>query len=104
MAVDAGLPLRELMIDGGAAANDFLAQFQADILNTTVLRPEVLETTALGAAFLAGLGVGFWTGLDEVKAAWRLSRTFEPRMEEGPREALYATWRRAVERSRDWAS
>jgi glycerol kinase len=104
MAADAGLRLTELMIDGGAAANDFLAQFQADILNATVLRPEVLETTALGAAFLAGLGVGFWTGLDEIKTNWRLSRTFDPKMDEPRRQALYADWRRAVERARAWAS
>jgi glycerol kinase len=104
MSVDAGLRLGELMIDGGAAANDFLAQFQADILDTRVLRPEVLETTALGAAFLAGLGAGFWTGLDEVKATWRLSRTFEPGMDETRREALYTDWQRAVDRARGWVS
>ncbi|MBU0513194.1 MAG: glycerol kinase, partial [Proteobacteria bacterium] len=104
MTADAGLPLGELMIDGGAAANDFLAQFQADILDATVLRPEVLETTALGAAFLAGLGVGFWTGLEEIKATWRLSRAFEPRMDEPQRQSLYSNWQRAVERSRAWTS
>ena len=103
MAVDAGLRLEDVMIDGGAAANDFLAQFQADILNASVLRPEVLETTALGAAYLAGLGVGYWQGLGEIKANWRLSRAFEPQMDEPQRQELYSNWRRAVERSRAWS-
>jgi glycerol kinase len=102
MAGDAGIAVRELRVDGGAAANDFLCQFQADILNVAVLRPRVIETTALGAAYLAAMGVGVWRSLDEVGRRWSLERRFEPRMDEATRAARYDGWRRAVEKSRGW--
>jgi glycerol kinase len=102
MAADAGIAVRELRVDGGAAANDFLCQFQADVLNVAVLRPRVIETTALGAAYLAALGVGVWRSLDEVGRRWSLERRFEPRMDEPTRAARYDGWRRAVEKSKGW--
>ena len=90
-------------MDGGAAANAHLLQFQADLLSVPVRRPVVGETTALGAAYLAGLAVGYWNGLDDVRRNWALDREFGPAMAAPERERLYAGWRRAVERSRDWA-
>jgi glycerol kinase len=102
MQRDAGQPLVELRVDGGATGNDLLMQFQADLLGVPVVRPQVTETTALGAAYLAGLSVGFWGSTDEVAANWRVDRRFEPAM---PREAAAARlrqWERAVERSRLW--
>jgi glycerol kinase len=102
MQRDAQQPLLELRVDGGATANDLLMQFQADLLGVPVVRPKVTETTALGAAYLAGLAVGFWGSLAEVAANWQADRRFEPAM---PREAAAARlrqWERAVERSRDW--
>ena len=104
MDLDAGQPLSVLRVDGGAAGNDDLLSFQADLLGVPVERPVVTETTAAGAAFLAGIGVGFWSGPDEVAATWRLDRRFEPGMSERERERLVAGWRRAVERSLGWAS
>ncbi len=101
-ALDAGVRPDALRVDGGAAANDFLMQFQADILGVPVRRPRVLETTALGAAYLAGLAVGFWRGRDEIAANWQEERRFEPALAESEREARYAGWRRAVERARGW--
>ncbi len=102
MAADAGIAVRELRVDGGAAANDFLCQFQADVLRVAVLRPRVIETTALGAAYLAGLGAGVWHSLDDVERRWTLERRFEPRWDEATRAARYDGWRRAVERARAW--
>jgi glycerol kinase len=102
MAADAGIAVRELRVDGGAAANDFLCQFQADVLNVAVLRPRVIETTALGAAYLAWLGVGVWPSLDEVGRRWSLERRFEPRMDDRARATHYDGWRRAVEKSKGW--
>jgi glycerol kinase len=100
---DAGIPLGSLRVDGGACRNDFLMQFQADVLGVPVLRPPMLEVTALGAAGLAGLGVGFWRDASELEAATSEGmRVFEPRLGEAEREELYAGWRRAVERSRGW--
>ncbi len=103
MESDSGIELSELRVDGGAASNDFLLQFQADILGRTVVRPACVETTALGAAYLAGLAVGFWKGQADVTANWRVERRFEPQMSAGKREALYAGWLRAVERAKGWA-
>jgi len=103
VTTDSGITLETLRVDGGACQNDFLLQFQADVLGTPVSRPDVLEVTALGAAGLAGLAVGYWRSQDEVAAAAGEGRRFEPRMEPERREALYAGWKRAVERSRDWA-
>ena len=103
MEEDIGAPLPELRVDGGAAANDFLMQFQADILGVPVIRPVVAETTALGAAYLAGLAVGFWSGREELEANHAVGRRFEPRMSEERRRDLLRGWRRAVERARGWA-
>ena len=103
MALDAGGRLAVLRVDGGAAVNDALLQFQADILGVPVERPQVTETTALGAAFLAGLATGVWSSTDEVAATWGLDRRFEPAMERRERARLLARWRRAVERARGWA-
>jgi glycerol kinase len=103
MDQDAGRPLSVLRVDGGAARNDDLLAFQADLLGVPVERPVVTETTAAGAAFLAGIGVGVWSGPDEVAATWRRDRRFEPTMAAPERERLVAGWRRAVERSLRWA-
>jgi glycerol kinase len=103
MAADAGIAVTELRVDGGAAANDFLCQFQADMLHVAVLRPAVIETTALGAAYLAGLGAGLWRSLDEVGRRWTLERRFEPRLGVSERATRYDGWQRAVERSKGWA-
>lgn len=97
MQADSGIELKELRADGGAIANDFMAQFQSDILGAPVLRPEVPETTALGAAYLAGLATGFWSSREEIAKQWAVDRTFEPHMPEERREALYAGWKQAVD-------
>lgn len=99
---DAGLPLDELRVDGGMAANDTLMQFQADILGVPVVRPAVIETTALGAAYAAGLAVGFWADLGELRANWREDRRWEPQFTAEDREARLAMWKKAVTRSFDW--
>lgn len=97
MQKDSNIELETLRVDGGAAANDFLMQFQADILDTTVERPEVLETTAVGAAYLAGLAVGFWKSTDELKSVSETDSVFEPKMEQEQRDALYDGWQHAVQ-------
>lgn len=102
MASDAGIPARALRVDGGATANDFLMQFQADVLHVPVERPQIRETTALGAAYLAGLATGVWTDRDSIASRWACDRTFSPTMATGERERLCRDWRRAVERSRGW--
>jgi glycerol kinase len=102
MEADAGVRLEVLRVDGGAATNDGLLQFQADVLGVPVERPVVVETTAWGAAALAGLAVGFWRDLGEVAAVRRVDRRFEPRLEPAERDRLVRGWRRAVERSRGW--
>ena len=99
---DAGIDLAALRVDGGAAENDFLMQFQADVLGAPLERPAVLEATALGAAVLAGLGSGFWKDRSEIEATEAGISIFEPRMSADRRDALYAGWRRAVDRSREW--
>jgi len=103
MATDSGHPLSELKVDGGAAVMDFLCQFQADLLGIPVRRPRQTETTALGAAFLAGLGCGAWKDDAELERLWQLDREFEPRLSRDQAASLQAEWRRAVERARDWA-
>lgn len=105
MAQDRGdeADLTTMRVDGGASANDFLMQFQADILGMPVERPVVSETTALGAAYLAGLAVGYWDGLEAIREAWRLERRFEPAMTEDERDSLYAGWKKAVSRVQGWA-
>jgi glycerol kinase len=102
MQRDARQPLVELRVDGGATANDLLMQFQADLLGVPVVRPKVTETTALGAAYLAGLAVGFWSSTDEVSANWQVDRRFEPAMPRDAAATRLRQWERAVERSRDW--
>lgn len=99
---DADVPLTELRVDGGATSNDLLMQFQADILGIPVVRPIVAETTALGAAYAAGLAVGFWSGCDELSANWREGKRWEPAMEPAERERLYRGWKKAVTKTFDW--
>ena len=103
MEEDTGLPLRELRVDGGASANNFLMQFQADIVDRTIRRPMIRETTALGAAYLAGLATGVWRDLDDIRSQWTLDRLYEPQMPAGQRETLLAGWHKAVGRTRGWA-
>jgi glycerol kinase len=93
----------ELRVDGGAAANDLLMQFQADLLGVPVVRPKVLETTALGAAYLAGLTVDLWKSRDELATHWKVDKRFEPQMNRAEREQRMSRWREAVGRSRNWA-
>jgi glycerol kinase len=104
MTTGSGVAPTELRVDGGASVMDVMCQFQADILGIPVARPVVRETTALGAAYLAGVAEGFWSGIDEVAAQWRLDRRFEPAMGEDERSSRQEQWRRAVDRARDWAS
>jgi len=99
---DSGVPLTELKVDGGATVNDLLMQFQADMINVPVVRPVVKETTALGAAYAAGLAVGFWSGLDELRANWQESARWEPSMEPAERERLLRNWKKAVTKTLDW--
>jgi glycerol kinase len=94
--------VKELRTDGGMVVNELLMQFQADILDVPVVRPRVTETTALGAAYAAGLATGVWSGVDELVANWSVDRRWTPAMAPGRRDALYAGWRKAVERSLDW--
>ena len=105
-AINADLPepIAELRVDGGAARNDLLMQMQADFLGIPVVRPLLTETTALGAAYLAGLGVGIWQTAEEVGELWRPERTFEPSMSAGERAGRLGQWRRAVERTLGWAA
>ena len=102
MQADSSIALKELRVDGGAARSDLLMQFQADVLGVPVVRPVLLESTALGAAYLAGLGVGYWRDGAEIDAQWRPERVFEPHMPKGERERLTARWRRAVVRAKGW--
>lgn len=102
MEADSNIKLQALKVDGGAVANNLLMQFQADILGVPVDRPQVTETTALGAAYLAGLAVGFWSNKEDLVKNWQLDARFDPKMEEGQREKLYKGWQKAVKRSMDW--
>ena len=102
MQKDAACPVAEVRADGGAARNDLLMQFQADLLGVPVVRPAVTETTALGAAYLAGLATGFWESREEIAAQWRAERPFDPSIGADQRAARMAQWARAVARSRDW--
>jgi glycerol kinase len=103
MEADAGLTISELRVDGGATANNLLMQFQADILGVPVVRPKVAETTALGAAYLAGLAVGYWRDAGELAANWQVDRRFEPAMSRDQAASLMAGWNKAVERAKRWA-
>ncbi len=102
MHKDSGLNISEIKVDGGACKNDFVMQFQADLLGIPVLRPKVVEATARGAAFLAGLSTGFWKSTSELQNSFELDKRFEPAMEKDQREALYDGWKRAVQRSLSW--
>jgi len=102
MRADSEIELTALKVDGGATVNNFLMQLQADILGVPVIRPKINETTALGAAYAAGLAVGLWSDLEELRANWGVDRVFEPQWDEARREAAYGGWKRAVERSRGW--
>ncbi len=97
------ITLEELRVDGGATANNLLMQFQADLLGVPVVRPKVLETTALGAAYLAGLAVGYWKDAADVDANWQVDRRFEPAMSRDRAGELRAGWEKAVARSKSWA-
>lgn len=102
MMEDSGIKLTALKVDGGATENNFLMQFQSDILNVNVERPDVTETTALGAAYLAGLAVGFWKSKGEITQNWSINRKFKPEMVEEDRNKLYNGWKKAIERSKNW--
>jgi glycerol kinase len=104
MERDSGVKLTNLRVDGGMAVNDLLMQFQADVLGVPVTRPTVTETTALGAAYAAGLSVGFWSGTDELRKQWRADKTWQPALGDADRGRLLAEWRKAVERSMGWVS
>ncbi|HEV2007820.1 MAG TPA: glycerol kinase GlpK [Burkholderiales bacterium] len=103
MESDAGIKLSELRVDGGATQNDLLMQFQADVLGVRVVRPKIFETTALGAAYLAGLGAGFWQDAAEIGAQWQTERVFEPKISRTKAEQLTMEWNRALARAKDWA-
>jgi len=103
MTVDIGHPLSQLKVDGGMVVNQTLMQFQADVLGVTVIKPKVSETTALGAAFSAGLAVGFWKDLDELRRLWAVDRIYDPKMDRLTAQKLYGTWQKAVERTFNWA-
>jgi glycerol kinase len=102
IAQDTNLALAELKVDGGMTVSTILPQLQADILNVPVVRPEVTETTCLGAAYAAGLAVGFWPDLDALRANWRIDQTWQPALAEPDREAAYRRWKKAVSRTLDW--
>ena len=104
MSQDAGFNLNELRADGGASANNLLMQMQADFSGVPVVRPKVLETTALGAAYLAGLAVGFWSGVDEIASQWQIDRRFEPNISPDERAAKLARWHKALARAKTWTT
>jgi len=103
MEADSGIAIKELRVDGGATANNLLMQFQSDILQTNVVRPTVVETTALGAAYLAGLAVGYWSGTDDIQQQWQMERVFSPQMPESERTVLTAGWTRAINATISWS-
>ena len=102
MEADAGIPIAELRVDGGATHNNLLMQFQSDIVNTKVIRPTMVETTALGAAYLAGLAVGFWKDLEELRAKWQIDQTFEPKVNDAERVECIQGWARAIKATNNW--
>ena len=103
MEADSGIALTSLRVDGGASANNFLMQTQADIIGAPVKRPQCIETTAMGAAYLAGLAVGYWESREEVEENWAVDQTFEPAIEEVKRQEKIKGWNKAVRYSFDWA-
>jgi glycerol kinase len=102
MEKDAGIELKSFRVDGGMVGNELLLQFQADILNREVVRPVVQETTALGAAYAAGLAVGFYGSVEELRSKWKSDRVWRPEMARADRDRLYRGWKKAVSRSFDW--
>ncbi len=102
MQVDSGVDLVTLKVDGGMVVNELLMQFQSDILGVEVVRPEVIETTALGAAYAAGLAVGFWEGEDDIRKNWAEGKRWEPQMPDEERQALFDRWKEAVQRTLGW--
>jgi glycerol kinase len=103
MEADSGIAIKELRVDGGATANNLLMQFQSDLLNTKVVRPTIIETTALGAAYLAGLAVGYWSNLEDISRQWQMERTFEPAMGQEMRTGMAGEWKRAVNAAVNWS-
>jgi len=103
MEADSGIKLKELRVDGGASSNKLLMQFQADLLGVPVVQPKVSETTALGAAYLAGLAVGYWKDQTTIAAQWGAEHTFKPGMRKGARSGLRARWKKALRRAKGWA-
>jgi glycerol kinase len=104
MEADAGLKIKELRVDGGATANNLLMQFQADLLDCKVIRPNVVETTALGAAYLAGLAVGYWNSVEEIQQQWQSERDFVPKADRSEVQIAMKGWERAVNAAQKWAS
>jgi glycerol kinase len=104
MEADAGIRIKELRVDGGATVNDHLMKFQSDILNCKVVRPKITETTALGAAYLAGLAVGYWKNIDDIQHQWQIDKSFSPALKEEKRIELLKGWQRAVKASIAWAN
>jgi glycerol kinase len=102
MEADSGIQIKELRVDGGATVNNLLMQFQSDLLNTSVVRPRITETTALGAAYLAGLASGYWNSIEEIQEQWQIDRKFEPAMEEAKRESLMSGWKKAVKAAQSY--
>ncbi len=103
MESDSGIPIRELRVDGGATVNNLLMQFQSDILNVKVVRPKIIETTAMGAAFLAGLATGFWKSTDDIQHHWEPDKHYEPQMKPADRDAMVKGWNRAIRTAIAWA-
>jgi glycerol kinase len=104
MKSDSGIDLQSLKVDGGMVVNDLLMQFQSDILNVPVTRPKVAETTSLGAAYAAGLAVGYWKSQDELRSKWAADKTWVPSMDSTQRNRLFSGWKKAVTRSLDWTT
>jgi glycerol kinase len=102
MEKDSGVTLKALKVDGGMVFNNTLMQFQSDVLGVPVIRPKVAETTALGAAYAAGLATGFWDNLEDLRQNWQIDKTWEPKMDESQREGEYSQWKKAVTRTFDW--
>lgn len=103
MEADSGISIGELRVDGGASANDLLMQFQADLLGVDTVRPRITETTALGAAYLAGLAIGYWTSMEELRSQWQLDKRFSPLLPKEQVEQRMAGWQRAVRAAKAWA-
>jgi glycerol kinase len=99
---ESGIQLKELRVDGGAASNNMLMQLQADVLDCQVIRPKITETTALGAAYLAGLATGYWNDLEDVRKHWLLDQTFSPGTDKDKQQRYFRNWKKAVERAKNW--